>query len=102
MWNRLNGSMGFMGGAGFSQLLDGPQLVLDDQGNPLFGWSEGNGVRTGVARWTGTAWDTRFGLFNAGQNPLNNIVPELVVDARGKIWVAWKEGTAAQVWSSNY
>jgi hypothetical protein len=194
MWNRLNGTKGVMGGAGFSQLLDGPQLVLDAQGNPLFGWSEGNGVgtgvsfwtgtdwvpsqtllpgytpypaidaagapwiavkstdlhvvrwdrntlnwpeatsalttssawsaprialapdgapvvawldtsagvRVGVARWTGTAWDTRFGVFNAGQNPLNNIVPELVVDARGKIWVAWKEGTAAQVWSSNY
>jgi hypothetical protein len=50
----------------------------------------------------GTAWDTKFGLFNAGQNPPNNIVPELVVDARGKIWIAWREGTAAQVWASNY
>jgi hypothetical protein len=191
-WVRLSGT-GFMGGAGFSRLLDGPQLVLDAQGNPIFGWSEsgvGTGVsfwtgtdwmrsqaqlggstpypvldatgapwmtvkstdlhvvrwdrtmlnwpeattalttssswsgprialtpsgapvvawldttgpiRIGVARWTGTAWDTKFGLFNAGQNPPNNIVPELVVDARGKIWVAWQEGTAAQVWSSNY
>ena len=191
-WVRLNGS-GFMGGAGFSRLLDGPQLVVDAQGNPMFGWSESgvgtgvsfwtgtdwmrsqpqlggytpypaldssgtpwlavksadlhvvrwdrtmlnwpeattalttsaswsgprlalapngspvvawldtsSGVRIGVARWTGTAWDTKFGLFNAGQNPANNIVPELVVDARGKIWVAWREGTAAQVWASNY
>jgi hypothetical protein len=191
-WVRLNG-MGFMGGAGFERLLDGPKLVVDAQGNPIFGWSEVNvgtgvsfwtgtawvrsqpqlggytpypaldstgtpwlavksddlhvvkwdrtmlnwpeattalttstswrsprlalapngspvvawldtssGVRIGVARWTGTAWDTKFGLFNAGQNPANDIVPELVVDARGKIWVAWREGTAAQVWASNY
>lgn len=191
-WIRLNG-MGYMGGAGFSRPLDGPQLVLDAQGNPLFGWVEsgvGTGVsfwtgtdwvrsqaqlggstpypaldttgtpwmtvkstdlhvvkwdktmlnwpeataalttsaswggprialapngspvvawldttgpiRIGVARWTGTAWDTKFGLFNAGQSPATDIPPELVVDARGKIWVAWKEGTAAQVWSANY
>lgn len=191
-WARLDGS-GFMGGAGFDQLLDGPQLVLDTQGNPLLGWADRNlgtgvsfwtntwtksaalpggftpypvvdaigapliaikdvnlrvvkwntsssswadatatpltmagawtaprlvlspdgapvvawldtssGVRIGVARWTGAAWDTRFGLFNAGQSPANNVVPELVVDARGRIWVAWREGTAIQVWMSNY
>lgn len=191
-WVRLSGT-GYMGGAGFSRLLDGPQLVVDRQGNPIFGWSEvnvgtgvsfwtgtnwmpsqpqlggytpypaldstgtpwlavksadlhvvkwdrtmlnwpeattalttstswrsprlalapngspvvawldtSNGVRIGVARWTGTAWDTKVGLFNAGQNPANDIVPELVVDARGKIWVAWREGTVAQVWASNY
>ncbi len=189
-WVRLNG-MGFMGGAGFSRLLDGPQLVVDAQGNPMFGWSEGgvgigvsfwtgtdwmrsqpqlggstpypaldssgtpwmavrsadlhvvrwdrtmlnwpeattalttsaswsaprlvlapngspvvawldtsSGARIGVARWTGTAWDRKFGLFNAGQNGASG--PELVVDARGKIWVAWQEGTAAHVWASNY
>ena len=188
-WTRLNGT-GFMGGAGFDQLLDGPQLVLDAQGTPIFGWLAGgrgsgvstwtgtewnpsqalvggftpypvldaagaplvaaksadlhvlkgpnwteavptplttssswnaprlalapdgspvvawvdtsSGVRLGVARWTGAAWDTRFGLFNAGQNPANTIVPELVVDARGGVWVAWMEGTAVQVWMSNY
>jgi hypothetical protein len=193
-WMPLAGT-GFMGGAGFSQLMDGPQLVLDPQGNPTFGWIEGggvgsglsfwtgttwmrsqpisgtftpypaldstgapliatrnadlhvlkwdsslpnwtepfmpalttssswlgprlalaadgspvvawtdtsSGVRIGVARWNAGAWDTRFGLFNGGQNPPNNIVPELVVDAGGSIWVAWQEGTAAQVWMSNY
>jgi hypothetical protein len=192
-WTFLNGS-GFQGGAGFMRLLDGPQLVLDGQGNPKFGWFDAdmssgvaswsgttwlagqgliggftpypvldsagapwiavksadlhvlkwnssmanwieagptplttsaswsaprlalgaggapiaawldtsNGVRIGLARWTGTTWDTRFGVFNAGQNPLNNIVPELAVDGQGKIWIAWQEGTAAQVWMSNY
>lgn len=192
-WVRLNGT-GYMGGAGFSQPLAGPQLVLDAQGNPIFGWAEGggvgtgvsfwtgsdwvrsqtllagytpypvvdatgapwlavkstdlhvvrwdknmlnwpevtsplttssswsgprialaadgapvvawfdtsSGVRVGIAKWTGTAWDTKYGLFNAGQNPTTDSPPELVIDARGKIWVAWKEGSAAQVWSSNY
>jgi hypothetical protein len=192
-WTRLNGT-GVAGGAGFTQLLDGPQLALDAQGIPIFGWASAgigsgvstwtgtdwnrgqvlvggftpypvldsagvtliaakstdlhvlkwnstmsnwtealssalttspswnaprlalapdgspvvawvdtnSGVRLGVARWTAGAWDTRFGLFNAGQNPPNTIVPELVVDARGSVWVAWMEGTAAQVWMSNY
>ena len=190
-WTRLNGT-GIAGGANLAQVLDGPQLVLDAQGNPIFGWLSGggigssvstwtgtdwarsqgliggftpypaldaagaplvaakstdlhvlkagaswtevtstplttssswnaprlalapdgspvvawvdtsSGVRLGVARWTGTAWDTRFGLFNAGQNPANTIVPELVVDAKGSVWVAWMEGTAIQVWMSNY
>ncbi len=190
-WTQLSGS-GFMGGAGFSQLLDGPQLALDRQGNPLFGWREGggvgagialwtgttwsrtqaltgaftpypvvdstgaalaaamgtdlhvfkwdatipnwteplaplmtstswtgprlalapdgsavvawldttSGVRIGVARWTGSTWDKRFGLFNAGQS-VNTAGVELVVDGNGNIWVAWKEGTTAQVWMSN-
>ena len=80
-----------------------PRLALASDGSPVVAWTDtSSGVRIGVARWTAGAWDTRFGLFNAGQNPLNTIVPELVVDARGNIWVAWQEGTAAQVWMSNY
>lgn len=187
-WTPLNGT-GFAGGAGFLQLAGGPELALDAQGNPVFGWlselgsgvstwtgtdwaksqalvggftpypvvdatgaplvaakstalhvlkagvswtevvpmplttsaswnaprlalapngapvvawvDTTSGVRLGVARWTGTAWDTRFGLFNAGQNP-STIVPELVVDARESVWVSWMEGMAIQVWMSNY
>jgi hypothetical protein len=80
-----------------------PRLALGDGGAPIAAWVDtSNGVRIGVARWTGTTWDTRFGLFNAGRNPSTNIVPELAVDRLGKIWVAWQEGTAAQVWVSNY
>ncbi len=80
-----------------------PRLAFANDGAPIAAWLDtSNGVRIGVARWTGTSWDTRFGTFNAGQNPLNNIVPELAVDAKGKIWVAWLEGPAAQVWMSNY
>ena len=66
--------------------------------------------RIGVARWTAGAWDTRFGLFNAGQSvdtyDANDtafpIPPELAIDSAGKVWVAWKEGTTAQVWTSNF
>jgi hypothetical protein len=191
-WSRLNG-MGFAGGLGFVRLSGGPELALDSQGNPVFGWysatGDGSGVATrtastwtksvsltggfmpypvldalgaplvavksttlrvlkwggaswedavptplttssswqaprlalapdgspvvawldtsvgvrlGVATWAGGQWDTKLGLFNAGQNPLNTTVPELVVDGGGKIWVAWMEGTAIQVWKSNY
>ena len=80
-----------------------PRLALGPDGAPVAAWLDtSNGVRIGVARWTGTAWDKRFGVFNAGQNPPNNIVPELALDAQGTIWVAWQEGPAAQVWMSNY
>jgi hypothetical protein len=76
---------------------------LAPDGSPVVAWVDtSKGVRLGVARWTGTAWDTRLGLFNAGQNPANTIVPELVVDPRGSVWVAWKEGTEIQVWMSNH
>jgi hypothetical protein len=80
-----------------------PRIALAPNGSPVVAWLDTTGpMRIGVARWTGAAWETKFGLFNAGQNPATDIVPELVVDARGKIWVAWREGTAAQVWASNY
>ena len=80
-----------------------PRLALAPDGSPVVAWVDtSSGVHVGVARWTAGAWDTRFGLFNAGQNPANTIVPELVVDARGSVWVAWMEGTAVQVWMSNY
>ena len=87
---------------------------VDPSDRPIVAWREQTGsfptYDAYAARWDGTAWvrlnGTGFmggaGLFNAGQNPANDIVPELVVDARGKIWVAWREGTAAQVWASNY
>lgn len=81
-WERLNGS-GFMGGAGFLQLLDGPQLVVDAQDNPLFGWTEGGGVGTGVSFWTNT-W-TRSQTLPGG------FTPYPVVDAAGIPLIAVKD-----------
>jgi hypothetical protein len=49
-------------------------------------------------------------LFNAGQSvdvsdpnaAAFPVPPELAVDAAGRVWVAWKEGGTAQVWTSNF
>jgi hypothetical protein len=80
-----------------------PRLRTARDGLPVVAWTDTTGpVRIGVARWDGTTWDTRFGLFNGGQVVFNTAVPELAVDVRGHVWVAWLEGTAIQVWMSNY
>jgi hypothetical protein len=56
----------------------------------------------GMARWTGTRWDTRAGMFRATGNPALE-PPRIVVDRSSRIWVAWREqlGTV-NVWMSNY
>jgi Bacterial Ig-like domain/Bacterial Ig domain len=89
-----------------------PRLALARDGSPVVAWVDSTGPtsRIGVARWTAGAWDTRFGLFNAGQSvdvydpndSLLPVPPELAIDSAGKVWVAWKEGTTAQVWTSNF
>ena len=89
-----------------------PRLAFAPDGSPVVAWVDSTGPtsRIGVARWTAGAWDTRFGLFNAGQSvdvtdpnvSLFGVPPELAVDAAGHVWVAWKEGTTAQVWTSNF
>jgi hypothetical protein len=60
-------------------------------------------ISIGMAHWTGTLWDLRFGLFNAGAavDPPSQI-PELVVDVDGHFWVAWQESGKINVWKSNY
>ena len=89
-----------------------PRLAFAPDGSAVVAWVDSTGPtsRIGVARWTAGAWDTRFGLFNAGQSvdvtdpnvSLFGVPPELAVDAAGRVWVAWKEGTTAQVWTSNF
>jgi hypothetical protein len=88
-----------------------PRLAFAPDGSPVVAWVDSTGPtsRIGVARWTAGAWDTRFGLFNGGQSvdvidpnvSVFSVPPELAVDAAGRVWVAWKEGTTAQVWTSN-
>lgn len=56
----------------------------------------------GVARWTGTAWDTRPGVAHADNNSAAGVAPSLVVDARGSMWIGWFAGTNSYVWMSNY
>jgi hypothetical protein len=101
----------------FSLLVTGtswssPRMAFARDGSPVIAWVDNTGPtsRIGVARWTAGSWDTRFGLFNAGQSvdvtdpnvSVFTVPPELAVDAGGRVWVAWKEGTTAQVWTSNF
>jgi hypothetical protein len=87
----------------------GPRVAVAPDGSYVVAWLDTTSTgRIGVARWSGSSWDTRFGLFNAGASAayydVNNglyVPPELAVDAQGAIWVAWKEGVVAQVWMSN-
>jgi hypothetical protein len=79
-----------------------PHLTVGPDGAPVAAWVDSG--RATFTRWTGTAWDARAGLFSA-LNPLDpSRTPEVVVDARGTIWVAWQEdgGTRVHVWMSNY
>ena len=55
----------------------------------------------GLARWTGTAWDNRAGFANGGNFP-NGFPPQLIVDARNAMWIAWAENQKIYVWMSNY
>ena len=90
-----------------------PRLALAPDGSPVVAWVDSTGPtsRIGVARWTAGAWDTRFGLFNAGQSvdvttPMTALFPACPPSwpstRPASVWVAWKEGTTAQVWTSNF
>jgi hypothetical protein len=84
--------------------IQSPSLALAADGGPVIAWLDTNApASVGLAHWTATAWDVRFGLFNAGLGvaPLGQ-VPALTVDGRGRIWVAWQEGGNVNVWRSNY
>jgi Big-like domain-containing protein len=86
-----------------SSMSTAPHLLTDGNHHPIVAWvDESSGpAKLGLARWTGTKWDTRPGLFNAGGAPAGS-PPALAVDARGSVWVAWSEALEVQVWMSNY
>jgi hypothetical protein len=70
---------------------------------PVVAWLDTTGpAKVGLARWTGTAWNARDGLFNANGIVLNTESPGVMVDARGSAWVSWREGSSVNVWMSNY
>jgi Bacterial Ig-like domain/Bacterial Ig domain len=70
---------------------------------PVVAWLDSTGpVKVGLARWTGTAWNARAGLFSANGVVLNTESPGVLVDARGSAWVSWREGSSVNVWMSNY
>jgi Bacterial Ig-like domain/Bacterial Ig domain len=70
---------------------------------PVVAWLDTTGtVEVGLARWTGTQWNARAGLFNAAGVVATTEAPGVLVDARGSAWVYWREGSSVNVWMSNY
>jgi|KBSSwiStaDraftv2_1062776.scaffolds.fasta_scaffold66415_2 hypothetical protein len=78
-------------------------LATTPQGDPVVAWinPETPSNRIGLARWTGTRWDTRAGLFRGTGSPLAE-QPRLIVDRTGNVWMAWREDFQVNVWMSNY
>ena len=76
---------------------DSPKLRMGADGRPIVGWIDSS--RIGLARWTGSAWDTRAGLFTGGGNVL---FFDLFVDPRGSVWIAGSNPMGCFVMMSNY
>jgi hypothetical protein len=86
-----------------------PHLALTPDHQPVVAWINATApTKIGLARWTGSQWSARAGLFNAGGVVTADApgvpaeVPGLVVDSRGSSWVYWREGSSVNVWMSNY
>jgi hypothetical protein len=78
------------------------RLVLAPDGEPVIAWIDNAGpARVGVAKWLGTRWDDRAGLFYDGGN-VSSVPPQVAVDAHNSIWVAWHDNEKINVWKSNY
>lgn len=74
-----------------------PKLKTDPAHNPVVGWLE-SGKFT-YERWTGTAWDSRAGIFGDAQA---SQYFDMVVDSRGTVWVMGCNPSRAVVIMSNY
>ena len=74
-----------------------PKLRTDPAHNPVVGWLE-SGKFT-YERWTGTAWDSRAGIFGDAQT---NQAFDMVVDSRGTVWLMGCNPSRAVVIMSNY
>ncbi len=79
-----------------------PWLTSGTDALPVVAWYEPAASPAGVAvaRWTGTGWDSRAGVANAGGSPGSRVIA--LVDGRNDIWIAWMEDLVAHVWMSNY
>jgi Bacterial Ig-like domain/Bacterial Ig domain len=74
-----------------------PKLRTDPAHNPVVGWLE-SGKFT-YERWTGTAWDSRAGIFGDAET---NQSFDMVVDSRGTVWLMGCNPSRALVIMSNY
>jgi hypothetical protein len=86
-----------------SSTASGPSLVTDNNRLPIVAWYEPmqSPPAIGLARWTGSLWDTRAGFANNGGSP-SSFPPALIVDGRDQVWVGWEENQQINIWMSNY
>jgi hypothetical protein len=80
-----------------------PSLTTTPDRRPVVAWYDATIVppKMGIARWSGSEWDTRMGMAGGGY-AVSDAPPGLVVDSRGVIWIAWVENLQANVWMNNY
>jgi hypothetical protein len=74
-----------------------PKIRTGPDHNPLVGWIDSASL--GFARWTGTAWEARAGLFT-DDGTVDSF--DLTVDSRGTVWLAGSNPSRAFVLMSNY
>ena len=86
-----------------SAMASSPSLTNTNDRLPVVAWYEPavSPHSMALARWSGTAWDTRAGSANAGGFPSSQPAA-LIVDGRNDIWIGWSEGLQIDVWMSNY
>jgi hypothetical protein len=74
-----------------------PKLRTDPAHNPVVGWLESG--KFSYERWTGTAWDSRAGIFGDAQS---SQAFDMIVDSRGTVWLMGCNPSRALVIMSNY
>jgi hypothetical protein len=74
-----------------------PKLRTDPDNNPIVGWIDS--AQFSYARWTGSAWNSRAGIFGDGQG---NEFFDISVDSRGTVWLMGCNASRVLVIMSNY
>jgi hypothetical protein len=74
-----------------------PKLRTGPDHNPVVGWVDAG--KFAYARWTGSSWDSRAGLFSDGKS-ISSF--DICVDSRGTVWMAGNNASRILVMMSNY
>ena len=89
-WQALGGALNVNAGS----LAEAPSLALDQQGDAVIAWAEGNAGnrRVYAKRWTGSAWQTLEGgaLNLDGRHDAASAA--VTLDGQNRVVVAWREG----------
>jgi len=101
-WVPFGRSLSFAGISPIAAAARAPDAVLDRDGNPVVVWSQATALGNDeiyLLRWTGKAWKELGGSASAGEwggglsdTNADSRGPQVVLDARGRLVVAWAEG----------